>query len=129
LSGIETGVFMYGRINLGRDVSIGRGAEINAGKSGQVTIDIGDGCDIASNVTITALDSHAQCIGLAGDISRKPVVLEDHVFVGQGATILGGSHVGHHSVIGAGAVVSGEVPPYSRVRAPAPVIEPGFYQR
>lgn len=129
VSGIEEGVYMYGRINLGQDVSIGRGAEINAGKTGSATIDIGDGCDIASNVTISCLDSHKQCIGLSTDNERKSIVLGGHVFVGQGATILGGTRIGHHSVIGAGVVLKGQqIPPYSRVHVSVPVIEENFYR-
>lgn len=128
MSGIESGVYMYGRIMLGLDVSIGRGAEINAGKSGQTTITIGNGCDIASNATISSLDSHMQCIGLHTDIERRSIVLEDHVFVGQNAVILGGTRVGHHSVIGAGVVLKGQqIPPYSRVRVHAPIVEPEYY--
>ena len=120
---------MYGKINLGLNVSIGRGSEINAGKSQKVSIDIGDGCDIASNVTISALDSHMQCLGLDPEIEQRGIVIEDHVFVGEGARILGGTKIGHHSVIGAGVVLKGQqLPPYTRVRVPEPVIEPGFYR-
>lgn len=130
MSGIEAGVYMYGRINLGLDVSIGRGAEINAGKTGGASITIGDACDIASNATISCLDSHMQCIGLSDSIEKKSIVIEDHVFVGDGAKILGGTKVGHHSVIGSNVVLKGEeIPPYSRVHVLQPVIEAGFYRR
>jgi acetyltransferase-like isoleucine patch superfamily enzyme len=123
---IEEKVRLLGNVKLGFGVSIGMYAELN-GRDSLITI--GDRCDIASFVTITTADSHKQCIGLADKNERKPVVLEERIFVGQGAIILPGSHIGHHSVIGAGAVVRGEIPPYSRVRAPGAVVEPGFYQR
>jgi len=123
---IEPEARLLGNIKLGLDVCIGMYAELN-GRDSLITI--GDGCDIASFVTITTADSHKQCIGRADKIERKPVVLEDHVFVGQAAIILPGAHVGHHTVIGAGAVVRGKIPPYSRVRAPDAVLESGFYQR
>lgn len=131
MSGIEAGVRLLtkerGVIHLGQNVSIGTPGEVNAMDS---SISIGDGCDIASYVTITVGSSHKRCIGIAQDIERRRVTLEDHVFVGQGAIILGGTRVGHHSVIGAGVVLSGQnIPPYSRVRVPEPVIEPGFYER
>ena len=121
---IEDKARLLGNIKLGLNVCIGMYAELN-GRDSLITI--GDGCDIASFVTITTADSHKQCIGLADRIERKQVVLGDHVFVGQAAIILPGSRIGHHSVIGAGAVVRGEIPPYSRVRAPEAVVEPGFY--
>ena len=108
-------------------MSIGMYAELN-GKHSLITI--GDGCDIASFVTITTADSHKRCIGLSTENERRSVVLEDHVFGGQGAIILPGSHIGHHSVIGAGVVLHGEqIPPWSRVRRQAPSIEAGYYAR
>ena len=41
----------------------------------------------------------------------EAIVIEDGVFIGMQALILKGSHVGEGSVIGAGSVVAGEVPP------------------
>lgn len=40
-------------------------------------------------------------------------VLEDHVQIGANAVLLGGITVGHHSSIGAGAVVTRDVPPFA----------------
>lgn len=118
---------LIGNVVLGRDVSIGGPSEIMAKHS---AIYIGDDCDIASYVTITTADSHKRCIGTAIDVERRAVIIEDHVFIGQGAIILGGTRIGHHSVIGAGVVLAGQdIPPYSRVRSPQPTIEPGFYWR
>lgn len=55
--------------------------------------------------------------------SRKGIVVEDDVWVGSNATFLDGAHVGRGSVIGAGAVVRGTIPPYSvAVGVPAKVI-------
>ena len=124
---IEPTVRLLGDVVLGRDVNIGGPSELMARHS---RIVIGDGCDIASYVTITTADSHRLCIGMSAVIQRKEVVIGDHVFIGQGAIILKGTRIGHHSVIGAGVVLSGqEIPPYSRVRLPEPVIERGYYGR
>ncbi len=124
---IEPGVRLIGDVQLGQDVGICAPAELMAKNS---RIVIGDGCDIAGFVTITTASSHKRCIGLSDTVERREVVLEDHVFVGQGAIILGGTRVGHHSVIGAGVVLSGQtIPPYSRVRVQPPVIEEGYYER
>ena len=122
---IEKGVRLLGNVKLGQNVAIGGPAELNARDS---EITIGDGCDIASFVTITVGDSHGQCLGYAKEIEREPVLIGEHVFIGQGATILGGTRIGHHSVIGAGVVLKGQtIPPHSRVKVPAPIIEPGYY--
>jgi acetyltransferase-like isoleucine patch superfamily enzyme len=40
-----------------------------------------------------------------------PVCVEDAVFLGTNAVLIAGAHVGHHSVVGAAAVVSGSHPP------------------
>ena len=45
--------------------------------------------------------------------SKGPVVIEDNVWIGDKATILPGVTIGKGSVIGANAVVSKNVPPYS----------------
>ena len=45
----------------------------------------------------------------------KPVVIEDDVWIGSRAIILPGVHIGHGSVIGAGAVVTHDVPAFAIV--------------
>ncbi len=123
---IEPGVRQIGNVVLGQDVSICAPAELMAKGS---RIVIGDGCDIAAFVTITTASSHKRCLGLSDKIERREIVIGDHVFIGTGAVILGGSVIGDHSVIGAGVVLRGvRVPPWSRVTVPAPIMEPGFYR-
>lgn len=41
----------------------------------------------------------------------KPVVIEDHVWIGSRVIVLPGVHIGHHAVIGAGSVVTKDIPP------------------
>jgi acetyltransferase-like isoleucine patch superfamily enzyme len=42
----------------------------------------------------------------------KPVVIEDHVWVGSRVLILPGVRIGHHAVIGGGSVVTSDIPPH-----------------
>lgn len=59
--------------------------------------------------------------------SRGNIVVEDDVWIGFGATILSGVHIGQGAVIGAGAVVTKDVAPYSVVGGnPARVIKYRF---
>jgi maltose O-acetyltransferase len=44
-----------------------------------------------------------------------PIAIGDRVFVGAGAIILPGTRIGDDSVIAAGAVVRGDIPPWSMV--------------
>ena len=54
----------------------------------------------------------------------KPVVIEDHVWIGINCCILEGVTVGKHAVIGANSVVRDDVPPYTVVAgAPAKVVK------
>lgn len=43
-------------------------------------------------------------------VSRKPIVIEDNCWIGNGSTILAGVHINDGAVIAAGAVVVDEVP-------------------
>lgn len=45
----------------------------------------------------------------------KPVFIDDNSFIGAGAIILPGSNIGKHCIIGAGAVVKGNIPDFSIV--------------
>jgi len=44
------------------------------------------------------------------DVAKKEVILEDNVWVGANAIILKGVRIGKNSVIGAGSVVTKDVP-------------------
>lgn len=119
------GVLVHGNVKIGAGVAIGAPADIN-GKDSSITI--GEGCDIASFVTINCADSHLRCIGLSDKIERLPIVIEDHVFIGQGAMIFGGTTIGHHAVIGAGVILKGaNISPYSLVTPPPPTVYPGTF--
>jgi acetyltransferase-like isoleucine patch superfamily enzyme len=41
-----------------------------------------------------------------------PVVIEDFVWIGSHVCILPGVRIGHHSAVGAGSVVTSDIPPY-----------------
>lgn len=118
-------VWILGDPVIGRNVYIGGMSEINATGA---RIEIGEFCDIASFVSINVADSHRLCIGLSDAVERRDIVLEDHVFVGTGAVIKGGAHIGHHTVVAAATVVeAGTIPPYSLVVGNPMVVKPGYY--
>lgn len=52
------------------------------------------------------------------EFDNAPIVVEDRAWIAARATILRGSRVGHDSVVGATALVSGTVAPGSLVTAP-----------
>lgn len=72
-------------------------------------VTIGSGCQIADSVFITTADH------LRGDDrslvrGTGAIVIEDDVFIGQNAVVLGGVRIGAGATIGAGAVVTKDVP-------------------
>ncbi|WP_194898845.1 sugar O-acetyltransferase [Catenulispora pinisilvae] len=77
-----------------------------------VEIRIGDGVMIAPSVTLTTT-GHPVHPARRADFGRfsEPIVIEDKVWIGSNAVILPGVRIGHGSVIGAGSVVSRDVPP------------------
>ena len=119
-------VWINGAPQIGAGTYIGGMSEVNA-KGAKVVI--GDNCDIASFVAINVADSHRKAIGLSDHNVCRDITIGDHVFVGSHAAILGGSTIGHHSVIAAGTIVRGEyIPPHSLVIGNPAVIKPGYYR-
>ncbi|MDA0834049.1 MAG: acyltransferase [Planctomycetota bacterium] len=98
---------------------IGEGTWIGAFTliDGQGGLKIGKGCDISSGAKILTHSTVNRCISERkyDTVDRMSTVIEDHVFIGTNAVVLMGSHIGHHSVIAAGAVVLEEsvVPAYT----------------
>lgn len=78
-------------------------------------VEIGERVQVGANVTIVDTDFHPlaaqerQADMQAGE--HRAVVIEDDVFIGMHCLILKGVRVGRGSVIGAGSVVTGEIPP------------------
>lgn len=61
--------------------------------------------------------------------SKGDIHIDDDVWIGYGATILSGVHIGQGAVVAAGAVVSKDIPPYAIVGGvPAKVIRYRFEQ-
>lgn len=96
--------------------AIGRNTRINR----DCTLDIRSGLKIGDNVSISP-----EVMILGGlhdvndptfpDVNPGPTMIEDHVFIGSRAMLLGGVIVGRGAVIAAGAVVHKDVPPMTIV--------------
>jgi len=92
---------------------------------------IGNHVQMGPNVTITAenhlFDEPHLRIDQQG-LSHAGIIIEDDCWVGGGAIILDGVRIGCGSVIGAGAVVTESIPPYSvAVGVPARVLRRRTY--
>lgn len=79
-------------------------------------VEIGNHVNLAQNVTVTGLNHVYEATHLRIDeqgVETHLVTIEDDVWVGANAVILPGITIGKHSVIGAGSIVTRNVPPYS----------------
>lgn len=121
------GYYTYKNVHLGDNVIIGRGATLMAAES---RIIIGNKVMFGPEVMLIAGNHNTSIAGKAmADVKHKrpeddqDIVLEDDVWVGARATILKGVIVRRGAIIGAGSVVTREVPPYAVVAGnPAKII-------
>jgi acetyltransferase-like isoleucine patch superfamily enzyme len=108
-------------IHIGSNTCIGEFAHI----WGSGGLYIGDRVLIASHVSITTLthDYTSSNMRFANAIS-KPIIINNDVWIGTNSTILPGTRIGVGAVVGAGSVVTKDVPPYSIVvGVPAKVVK------
>jgi acetyltransferase-like isoleucine patch superfamily enzyme len=84
-----------------------------------VSVEIGDYVLIAPRVFITdsdhIVDETEKRTTLRSDFRSAPVMIEHDCWLGVNSVILKGVTIGHHSIVGANAVVTRDVPPHSIV--------------
>lgn len=113
----------------GRNVNIERGAQFSSGVRLGDNSGIGINARLEAHVTIgndvmmgpecmifTANHSFSRTdipMRLQGYDAPRSVVIEDDVWIGARVIILPGVRVGRGSIIGAGSVVTHDIPPYS----------------
>lgn len=84
----------------------------NCGFSGTVigcakSIRLGDNVRCGANTLITDTDWHTDDYRTG---PNKDIVIEDNVWLGYGVKVLKGVHIGRNSVIGAGSIVTHDIP-------------------
>ena len=107
---------------LGDNSSIGQRSFIG------VTVSIGNDVLMESECLIITrnhkFDDVTIPIRLQGFTKEEPVVIGDDVWIGSRVIILSGVHIGNHTIIGAGSVVTHDVEDYAIVAGnPARVIK------
>lgn len=113
INNVSVGNKTYGELN------------INLGTNPIRRISIGNYCSIAPNVNFIINPHNYKFFSSWGwqrfeynelDYNwetKVQIIVEDDVWIGQGAIILGGAVLHQGCVIGAGTVVSGDIPPYA----------------
>ncbi|MDM0046152.1 acyltransferase [Variovorax dokdonensis] len=94
----------------GAGMAIGAGTFINQGTTmaAACSVEIGEHCHIGEFVAIH--DTHFHCVSPDQPVKTAPVRIGRNVWIGHRAIVLAGVSVGDHAVIGAGAVVTKDVP-------------------
>jgi maltose O-acetyltransferase len=117
----EIAVLPLGRLEIGEGAFINYGCSIAAQKQ----IYIGSNCSIGPHVILMDNDFHHLEPELRLQRPESaPIILEENVWLAARVIVLSGVRIGAHSVIGAGSVVTKDIPP--RVLAagiPAKVIK------
>lgn len=108
-------------IELGNDVGIGNYVHI----WGSGGVKIGNNVLIAAHVTISTLSHDYTHENMnKAPIVAKPINIKDGVWIASNTVILPGVTLGEGSVVGAGAVVTKDVPPYAIVvGSPAKILK------
>lgn len=94
-----------GRLDIGDHTYLGHDVHIHAID----LVAIGDRCVLADGVFIGTADHDR--LNRSAVHGTGPVRIGDDVFLGQHAVVLGGVTVGDRATIGAGAVVTRDIPP------------------
>ena len=111
---IAAHAFVHGPVTLACHVSINPYATLDGGRAGIV---IGEGSRIASRAQLFAFDH-----GIAPEravreqpVRSRGIIVGRDVWVGAAATLTDGVRIGDHAVVGAGAVVTRDVPDWAVV--------------
>jgi len=105
LTGFATGW----SIRLGDNSAVNRRCYLD----GRRGIEIGNNVNVSPEVYIVTFTHDPQSPTFA--CKGAPVVIDDHAWIGARAVLMPGVHVGEGAVVGAGAVVTHDVAPYSIV--------------
>lgn len=109
------------------DVIIGKNTLVGLRNTVIGPIQIGNDVIIAQNVVLSGLnhnydDTNTPIVNQK--VITKEIIVENDVWIGANSIITAGVHIGNHSVVAGGSIVTKDVPPYTIVAGnPAKVIK------
>jgi acetyltransferase-like isoleucine patch superfamily enzyme len=114
-SGVRLEVYRGASLFIGKGTYLNRNVHIITAES----VTIGRGVKVGWDTVIMDTDLH----GHSGQPARaRPVVIDDDVWIGCRALILKGVHIGKGAIVGAGAIVTKDVPPLTVVAGPSATV-------
>ena len=100
------------------EIIIGNHTRIGMGNTIIGPVMIGNNVILAQNVVTSALNHNFEdvltTINRQG-VKTDQIIIENNVWIGANSTILAGVHIGEHVVVGAGSVVTKDIPPFNVV--------------
>lgn len=125
---VEVGLFPPFNADCGKNIHLGKNVFINSGCKfqDQGGIYIGDGVLIGHNTVLATLN-HGILPEERHDLIPKSIHIGNNVWIGSNSTVLAGVTIGDNAVIGAGSVVTKDIPENMiAVGSPARVIKSIF---
>ena len=104
--------------NMVGDVIIGSHSRIGLGNTIIGPVTIGNDVNIAQNVVVSGLNHNyhnPETTIISQGVNTASITIEDDVWIGANSVILAGIKISKHSVIGAGSIVTRNVPAYTIV--------------
>ncbi|MDN3548272.1 acyltransferase [Mucilaginibacter aquaedulcis] len=109
------------------DVTIGKQSIVGMGNVIIGPVSIGNEVMLAQNIVISGLNHGYQDVTISPRQQKevcKQIIIGDDVWIGANAVITAGVTIGKHSVIGAGSVVTKDIPEFSvAIGNPAKVVK------
>jgi acetyltransferase-like isoleucine patch superfamily enzyme len=103
---VELVTYTSGRIEIGNHTFVNYGSSIAA----RASVKIGSHC-LLGHYTFVMDNNQHDTVKHSVLPGSDPVIIEDHVWIGSKAVILPGVRIGSRAVIGAGSIVTKDIPP------------------
>jgi len=103
---VELVTYTSGRIEIGNYTFVKYGSSIAA----RASVKIGSHCLLGHYTFVMDNDQH-DVIKHSVLPQSDPVIIEDHVWIGSKVVVLPGVRIGSRAVIGAGSIVTKDIPP------------------
>lgn len=123
---VDVGEYSYGELNI---ITFNKNSYLYIGNCVSIAQNVTFLLDVEHNTGTISTYPYKAKICCLGDesFSKGNIIVDDDVWIGYGATIMSGVHIGQGAVVAAEAVVTKDVPPYAIVGGvPAKIIKYRF---